>query len=86
MGEHLLLLLHDLGLVLEHEREGQADEERRGGDDPDEVPHHLACCLYDAGGLAELVGYALPGGRGNDVGEGDNTLVEGLFAVELGAD
>ena len=35
LGEHLLLLLDDLGLVFEHEREGQADEEDGGSDDPD---------------------------------------------------
>ena len=51
--EHLLLLLDDLGLVLEHEREGQADEEGGGGDDPDEVADDLAGALQEAGGLAD---------------------------------
>ena len=85
LGQHLLLLLHDLRLVLEHEREREADEERGGGDDPDEVANDLACCLYCARGPAELGGYALAGGRGNDVGKGDDALVEGLLAIELRA-
>ena len=53
LGEHLLLLLHDFRVVLEHEGEGEADEEGGGGDDPDEVADNLAGALYEACGLAE---------------------------------
>ena len=85
LGEHLLLLLDDLGLVLEDEREGQADEKGGGGDDPDEVSDNLACRLYSAGSLSEPGSYALTGSWGNNIGKRDDTLVEGFLAVKLGA-
>lgn len=51
LGEHFLLLLHNFCLVFEGEGEGEADEEGRGGDYPDDVSDDLAGFLYEGGRL-----------------------------------
>ena len=81
--KHLLLLRDDLGLVLEAQRERQADEERAGGHDPDEVPDELAARLEEARGLGHTRGDFVAGRRWDDVDERGEPFVEGLFAVRF---
>ena len=78
LGEHFLLLLDDLCLVLEGEGEGEADEEGRGGDYPDDVSDDPAGFLDKGCGAGEGRGDGVSGGGGHDVDEGGETVVEGL--------
>ena len=86
LGEHLLLLLDDFCLVLEGEGEGEADEECRCGDYPDDVPDDPAGFLEEGGCFGEGRGDGLSGGGGHDVDEGGEAVVEGLVRRGVGCE
>lgn len=86
LSEHLLLLRNDLCLVLQAHSEGQADEECAGSDDPHEVPDETTARLDERRGGGKFCSEGMAGGRGYDVDEGGETVVEGFFAVEVRSD
>lgn len=84
---HVLFFLgDDLCLVFKGEGEGQPDEEGGGGDDPDDISDDLAGLLYEGSGLGNLCGDVVSGGRGDDVNEGSEPVIEVFVLGELRGD
>ncbi len=81
--EHILLLRHDLGLVLQAERKGQSHEKGASGDYPYEVSDDLGACAEEGRGRGKARGYFGARGGRDDVDEGRDPLVEGLLGFDL---
>ena len=51
--KHFLLLGNNFALVLQTEGKRERNEQRRSGDDPDNVSNELAALFYERGGLRD---------------------------------
>lgn len=69
---HVVLLLHggELLVLGEGEREGDAEEEGRGGDDPGALAAEGQDAPRLAGDVADVAGHPASRGRGDDVAQG----------------
>ena len=79
LSSHFLFLLNYFRLVLEREREREADEEGGSGEDPDDVADDLSARLYGSYKVRNASGDGMARLWWNNVDEGDKTVDEGLL-------